>query len=597
DVADLARAVRRDLALSREYYQKVLDGQPDDRRALAALESIYRETNDHERLTEILLRQADAATSDVDDRVGALVEAAGLYVELRRPDDAITTWEQVLAIAPERRDAVDALETLYREQGRWPDVVDLYERRLGFATSIDEAVVLRVQLGEIHEKQLRDFETAIDNFSAALSGDARNETALAAVERYLVDPDLRVVAAEVLEPIYVSQQRWPDLIRVYEARLESASDPRERLKLTRFVARLFEEQLEDFESASRWYARVFRESPEDTTIRDQLQRLAGMVDNWRFVAETYQAYLDEETGESEDIREVAIAAAAIFDRRLGDVDAAYAAYRRALSIIVDDAVPNERELLRRLEEMLGRAQKWTELVQIYDDVIARSNDDLRREAMIKRARLLEDGLQDQERAVEGWRDVVLATEGEDAPLLVHAYREAVAELERLYRTRAQWRDLADLFEARLSRSTHANEIAELRMKAAELFERELVDLPAALDKYQEVIESGVQWERAVAALERLVVHDQHRERIAEILEPVYREQDWWQKLVVILDAKLDYVRDPADQVATLHEIALIHEERDGALDLALEALGRAWRIDVADEESLRKFLSLAHKLE
>jgi tetratricopeptide (TPR) repeat protein len=138
-----------------------------------------------------------------------------LYVELRRPDDAIGTWEQVLAIAPERKDAVDALEALYREQGRWPDVVDLYERRLGFATSIEEAVTLRVQLGEIHEKQLRDFETAIDNFSAALSGDQRNLTALAAVERYLVDPDLRVVAAEVLEPIYVAQHRWHDLIRVY----------------------------------------------------------------------------------------------------------------------------------------------------------------------------------------------------------------------------------------------------------------------------------------------------------------------------------------------------------------------------------------------
>src|SRR5205085_7307036 len=120
---------RKDMALARDYYQKVLDGQPDDRRALAALESIYRETNDDERLTEILLRQADAATGDVDDRVGALVEAAMLYAQLRRHDDAISTWEQVLAIAPERKDAVDALEALYREQGRWPDVVDLYERR------------------------------------------------------------------------------------------------------------------------------------------------------------------------------------------------------------------------------------------------------------------------------------------------------------------------------------------------------------------------------------------------------------------------------------------------------------------------------------
>jgi tetratricopeptide (TPR) repeat protein len=597
DIADLSRAVRHDMNLARDYYQKVLDAQPDDARALAALESIYRETNDHDRLTEVLLRQADVASSDIEDRVAALVEAAGFYVELRRPDDAIATWEQVLAVAPERRDAVEALEALYREQGRWPDVVDLYERRLGFATSIEEAVELRVALGEIHEKHLRDLETAIDNYSAALSGDSRNERALTAVERYLVDPDLRVVAAEVLEPIYVAQQRWNDLIRVYDARLESAVDPRDRLRLTRFVARLYEEQLEDFENAARWYAKVFREAPNDPAIRDQLQRLASVVDNWGFVAQTYQQYLDDESGDSNDVREIAIAAATIYDRRMNDVERAFAAYRRALAIPVDDAVPNERELVRRLEELLGRAQKWPELIEVYDEVIARADDDLRREALIKRSRLLEDGMGDAPRAIEAWREVVLVTEGGGSPVIEHGYREAVAELERLYRANKQWRDLVDLYESRLARTQQAVEVADLRLKLADLLETEVGDLPGALDQYEHVVQEGPQWDRAIAALERLVIHDEYRERITEMLEPVYRREDWWQKLVVILDAKLDYIQAPADQIATLHEIAGIHEERGGALDLALEALARAWRIDVAEDESLSKLLSLAGKLE
>ncbi len=122
-------------------------------------------------------------------------------------------------------------------------------------------------------------------------------------------------------------------------------------------------------------------------------------------------------------------------------------------------------------------------------------------------------------------------------------------------------------------------------------------MPAALDQYEHVIAEGRLWERAVAALERLVVHEAHRERIAELLEPVYREQDWWQKLVVILDAKLAYVRDPIEQVLVLHEIAELHEQRGGALDLALTALARAWRIDVTDDESLTKLLALSNKLD
>ena len=93
-----------------------------------------------------------------------------------------------------------------------------------------------------------------------------------------------------------------------------------------------------------------------------------------------------------------------------------------------------------------------------------------------------------------------------------------------------------------------------------------------------------------------MIHDDHRARVIELLEPVYRAQDWWQKLVVILDAKLEYVMDPFDQVQTLHEIAELHETRGGAIDLALAALARAWRIDVSDDAALTKLLSLAGKL-
>ncbi len=596
DIADLARGVRRDHDLAREYYQKVLDAQSDDRRALTALEAIYRETGRREELTEILIHQAESPTADIDERVASLAEAASLYLELDRPEDAIGAWEQVLAIAPERRDAASALDELYRRQGRWPDVVDLYERRLGIATSVEEAVNLRVQLGEIHEKHLHDIEGAIDNYAAALGGDPRNALAISAVERFLLDPELRAMAAEVLEPIYVGQQRWTDLVRVHEARLDSAVDPRERIRITRFVARLYEEQLEDFESAARWYARLFRESPGDQAVRDQLQRLASIVENWEFVAQTYLAFLDEEQGETSEVRDIAVSVAAILDRRLGRHDEALRIYRRALAIEPEGAQPSERELIRRLEEMLARTQRWADLVAVYDDVLTRADDELRREASIKRARMLEDPLGDMPRAIEGWREVMSSTEHGGTPIVEHAYREAVTELDRLFREGRRWTDLVDLFEARLTRSQDPGEVAELRLGLADVLELEVQDRTAAIDQLEHVLAEGRKWERAVYSLERLVVHEAHRQRITELLEPVYREQDWWQKLVVILDAKLDFVEDAVEQISILQEIAGIHERRGGALDLALEALARAWRIDVAEDESLLRFLGLASKL-
>ena len=48
-------------------------------------------------------------------------------------------------------------------------------------------------------------------------------------------------------------------------------------------------------------------------------------------------------------------------------------------------------------------------------------------------------------------------------------------------------------------------------------------------------------------------HAEHRERIAGLLEPIYRRKDWWQKLVVILDAQLDYVEDRSRRVEMLRD--------------------------------------------
>lgn len=597
DIADLARALRQDRALAREYYQKVLDAQPEDRRALAALESIYRDDGDDDRLAEVLLRQAEITGTDIDDRVSAMVEAASILSARGRVAEAIDLWEQVLVRAPERRDAVDALEALYRRDGRWYELVELYERRLGFATTMEEAVALRAQIGEIREREMRDLPGAIENYDAALSGNPHHAGVLAALERLLRDPDARPLAAQVLEPIYVAEQRWHELATVYEARLEASADTRERLRMTLDVARLYEEQLEDFEAASHWYARLFREDPSDDGVRDQLQRLASVADNWGFVADTYQDYLEDEAGDAPAVRDVAIAAASIFDRRLNQVDDALRAYRRALSVPAEpEQLPTEAELIRRVEDLLTRTQRFADLAMIYDEAIERSSGEApQRTLLAKRGRLLEEQLKDPKAAISTWRELAAIVEDDASPAGRASHREAMSELERLFRQGGQWQELAELFEMRAGRADEPAEQVELKLRLAEVQEKHLKDLDAAVDQYEEVLTIPAGKARAVAALERLVVDERLRERISDLLEPVYRAADAWQKLVVILDAKLDFVDDPLRKAEMLQEIARIHEQRGGDLRLALEAAARAWHLDVGDTEAAERLIGLAHR--
>jgi len=583
DIADLARGVRRDDALARRYYQQVLEAQPDDRRALDAVEGIYRDAGDHDALYEALLRKAELAGDDLEARAEALAMAASLCQEqLGRPVDAMVVWEQVLELLPDSREAAEALEGLYQQAERWHDLTDLIERRLGFAFTVEEAVRLRYRLGQICEIHLRDPDRAVENYSAALGGDPAHADATGALERFLDDAGTRAEAAEVLEPIYVSHQNWPRLVRIYEIKLEGATDPAERLQLQRYIARLHEDQLEDLEGAFRWYGRVFKENPGEPGLRSQLVRLAGVLDSWAALAHIYQEFLDDTPGDSPESQEVALALAELADRRLGEVERAHAAYRRVLA-----SQPDDQATFGRLETMLMRAQRWIELVDAYQDAIQASLDDRRRiELYARMAEIYESRLGDVARAVDCHRAAL-----DIDP--VHA--ESLAELDRLYQTQKQWFELAELLVGRIEREDDPADANLLRLRLADVLENRMNDPEGAIDQYEKVLKDGGDG-TALSALERLVVVERHRQRIAGILEPIYRANDWWRKLVVILSAQLDYTEDPRDKVATLREIAEIHENRGGALSLALDALSRAWLEDTGDDDVYQPLVALTAKL-
>ena len=208
--------------------------------------------------------------------------------------EAIRAYEQVLELFPHDAEAGKALEQRYVAAHRHAELAELLEKRLGFCEDVDEAVALRFRLATLYDEDLADADRAVENYRAALGGDPTHAGAIRALEKYLDDDGQRVAAAEVLEPTYVARHDWPALVRIYQIRLEAADDHRTRLVLVKRIARLYEEQLEDLEGAFTWYAKVFREEPSDRQTRDQLARLAGVLDNWMRLADVYEGYLADD---------------------------------------------------------------------------------------------------------------------------------------------------------------------------------------------------------------------------------------------------------------------------------------------------------------
>jgi tetratricopeptide (TPR) repeat protein len=583
-VADVARHRLGDLDTAREFYRGVLDTSGDNIQALDALESLYAETEEFVPLLGILKSRADLEAEDDKKRRDYLARAALLCDEvLERPEEAISLWEQVMGVSPGDRQAADALERLYSGGERWADLAELLERRLGFAETIEEAVNLRYRLGLLWEDQLSDPDRALTNFRAALGGNPAHAESIGRIERFLEDEDRKGDAAEILEPIYASRQDWPRLIEIYKIRRQATDAVEMRPGFTRRIAQLYEEQMEDLDQAFDWYGHLFTENPQEPGIRGQLTRLAGILDRWEHLSKVYAEYLEGVFEETPISLEVARELAEIYDEKLNEVDKAKAAYNRVLS-----QERGNKEVFAALERMLSRAEKWEDLLEVYREASDHAFDvDERKSLLFRICHIWEEPLDNAEEAINAYRSILDL--GDNDP-------NAIKSLERLLSFEQRWTDLVELYHRELEFAAEEEKIVELKLKLGNLHREKLDDLPAAIDAFEEVLRIQEANESAIAALEKLILDEDHRFRIAQILEPIYKRLGEWKKLVVIYDAELEFIDDRIRRVEILNEIATLHEEQGGDLSLAFDAMAKAWQEDVADPEVFDRLERLAGKL-
>ncbi|MCC6749654.1 MAG: tetratricopeptide repeat protein [Deltaproteobacteria bacterium] len=583
EVAALARDRLGDSARARQHFLQVLESEPGHAGALTSLEELYQAQGQWEALYEVLQRKLELEAGS-EARIELLLRAAVLCRDaLSRPSAAIAEYERVLELEPNHSGALEALDPLYAGEGRWQDLAALLERRIPRATDPERQVALTLRLAKLRAEELADPAQALRAYRDVLRLDPDRGPAVAAVEAYLEDAELRAEAARVLEPLYAARQQWPSLIRIYEIRLAAAEDAEARLALATRVAQLYEEQLEDLDGAFVWYGKVFLDRPEDHSLRDQLIRLAGILDRWRELAEVFGRYLEQVEHPTDHSRTITLLVGMIFEERLQEWEPARDFYQRMWRHDRTDV-----EAFGQLERLLTRFDRWHELLELYREAADDALDPgLRRELILKVARVWEEALENLPEAIEAYRSVLEQDEQDPEPL---------AALDRLYTQTGRFEDLCALLQRQLEFERDPVILVERKYRLGTIHEQKLRDLPTAIDFYEEVLARNRDHLPAIAALERLVLDRDQRFRIAQILEPVYRAQDEWAKLVVIYDAQLEFIDDRDRRVELLKEIARLHEERGGFVELAFRALARAFEEQFGDEGLLAGLERLAARL-
>ena len=565
-------------------WRTLLEEEPGDVAALAALDGLYERLESWAELAAIIEQRLEA-TEEGGDRRDLRVRLASLQAErLDRIDDAVDAWRAVLDENPGDERALQALSDLFETQKRWDDLEDALQQRLEIVAP-DDRLGLLVSLGDLRRTKLESLEGALEVYREVLTLEPQHESSRAAVWTVLQgdDPIARTDAAALLRELYEAEANFDKLLDVLEREAEAAEDPTSKLEGLEAALHVAEGPLNDparaWSFAERGLA-VAAPEPEAAAWAEHVERLAGAADQRRAQAALLRKVATEISDEDLQLQ-VALRIAQLARDTENDAETATTYFEQALAVQPDNA-----EALEALESLYSAAtahQKLHDILERRAELAEEDSD--RREFDLRRAKLLADDLNDPELATEVYEGLL---DGAPEPRVTEA-------LELLYAAQERWDALMELFQRQID--TGVGEAAPLHVRIAEVAVQHQDDAFRAVDELQTALDVDLECAAAVAALEKLIAEledPELRARAASLLEPVHLANEAYDKLKDVLEVRLAASSDDALARRELGvRLAELHETHRQDIPAALEAMAAIVQEEPTDEDSRAELERLA----
>jgi tetratricopeptide (TPR) repeat protein len=552
-------------------YRAVYESEPDNTIALEALEKLYRDTERWRDLLDVYGKKRELV-ADPDERKQILYEIAKLYeTQIGEPTSAVQTYQAVLEDDPADAVALEALDRLYQQTEDWEPYADVLRRRIELDVNEGELIDLKFRLAGTQQQHLSDAASALENYREILFLDADHEGARLALEGMLeTDEALRGEAASILESIYETREDWEKLIGALEILAISDAESERRVSLLRKIAATAASQLGDVERALDAQARALKEDPSLADSLLELEQLAEQANAWDKLITIYNEVaggLDEPTL----AREYWMRLAAI-EERLGKVEEAAHSYEKVLSLD-----PGDAEALQAMDALYRRTEHWDELIGVFRRRIELTGDGNERESLYAQmAQVYEERLGKPDDAIAAYREVLA---------LDPTSQVALGALDGLFTRQSMWSELSENLETQLGLAETEEAQLALMLRLAALREGKMSEVEAAIEGYRQVLDRDPINEVALGALERLGQDEAHALAIAEILEPLYRQQGDYQKLIGVHEVQVRRADDTHRKVELLHQIAELYEDAAGDVNLAFDTYARALAVDPGNDST------------
>lgn len=526
-----------------------LDG--NDLETLRSLARLYRSTQSWDELSQTLRRiiEVGQMTDAIDES-----ETIELYAQLGqlegevlgRVDDAVEAWRRVIAIDPGDFRALAALEALFTREGRWEEAIDVLEKRALVLDDEDARRDTLLQAAATWEEKVEDLTRAAQVYERVRASDPSNTT-----------------ASDRLEAIYSQQYKWTELVEVLLERSELRPSIEEQIAILNRVARIYESEIGDQESAFYVLQAAFKRDYAHDQTAHELERLATATNRWQELLDEYTNRVNElEREDRGSAADLWVKIGRWYAEHLSHLEYAIHSVQQALRID-----PSHTGALAGMAELQRKRGSWSELIEtLQRHAAVEQAPDKKTDLYIQLAELLERQMQDAAGAIHAYQQALVYDP---------ASRAALVALDRLYRRTEQWEPLIDVLSRRAELETDDAAIVKLRLEIGQIWDLRLYDAGQAINAYQAVLQVDPTNLTALRALEAL-----------------YEKTSQSEKYLEVLEAQLDASPSDAEQIALYERMAAAWEERFGKLDRAAESLEKIVALDNRNYNAYRELARL-----
>ncbi|MFA5625608.1 MAG: hypothetical protein WC966_11230 [Bradymonadales bacterium] len=322
-----------------EILRMAYDASPrsqDLLRELSALLKQYGQLEDYARYETILAEQSEGleAADCYADLGMRILESAGPESEY------LKCFERALQCYPGHRTAFESLERIYRDRGRFKDLIRIYEFKLSVTQSLARRAMLLKTMAVIYEYSLNQPQAAIEVLKEY---------------RRIYPDDLEALRS--LQRIYLSIRQWPQVLELYAEELRFCDDKFERNDLYMRMADVCERNLHRVRESLEFTRRAIQEAPELLYIYERLARKLARADMPGELVAHYESYKDLVDNERKE--QILCEMGELSYQRLGKTNEAVVWFEDALALN-----PRSNRAFYGLSEIYDKTKQWSAYVEL-----------------------------------------------------------------------------------------------------------------------------------------------------------------------------------------------------------------------------------------